>query len=84
MKTVIDGAGRMVIPKPIREQAGMRAGTEVEISFDGEAVRITVPVVEVGVTRDTSGGVVTSLAADDLGPFAAMSDLLNAIDQQRR
>ena len=84
MKTVIDGAGRMVIPKPIREEAGMRAGTEVEISFDGEAVRITVPVVEVGVTRDESGRMVTSLADDDQGPFATMSDLLDAIDQQRQ
>lgn len=84
MKTVIDGAGRMVIPKPIREKAGIRAGTEVEISFDGEVVRITVPVVEVGVTRDESGRMVTSLADDDQGPFATMSDLLDAIDQQRQ
>lgn len=83
MKAVIDGAGRMVIPKSIREEAGMRAGTQVEISFDGEAVRITVPVVEIGVTRDTFGRVVTSLADDDPGPFATMSDLLDAIDQQR-
>ncbi|MHB8671429.1 MAG: AbrB/MazE/SpoVT family DNA-binding domain-containing protein [Acidimicrobiales bacterium] len=84
MKTVIDGAGRIVIPKPIRDEAGMRAGTEVEISFDGEAVLITVPVVEVGITRDESGRMVTSLADDDQGPFASMSDLLDAIDQQRR
>lgn len=84
MKTVIDGAGRMVIPKRIRDQAGMRAGTEVEVSFDGDAVRITVPVVEVGVTRDASGRLVTSLAEDDPGPFATMDDLLAAIDEQRR
>ena len=31
-----------------------------------------------------SGGVVTSLADDDQGPFATMSDLLDAIDQQRQ
>ncbi|HUS62013.1 MAG TPA: AbrB/MazE/SpoVT family DNA-binding domain-containing protein [Acidimicrobiales bacterium] len=84
METTIDGAGRLVIPKPIREQAGMRPGTQVEISFDGQAVLITVPVVEVGVTKDASGRIVTSLADDDPGPFAIMDDLLAAIDEQRR
>ena len=41
------------------------------------------PDVEVGVTLDESGRMVRSLADDDLGPFATMSDLLDAIDQQR-
>ena len=32
-------AGRLVIPKSLREQAGIAAG-EVEISLDGAAIRI--------------------------------------------
>ncbi|MDQ1320308.1 MAG: hypothetical protein QG655_1551 [Actinomycetota bacterium] len=39
MRTTIDKAGRLVIPKSLREQAGITAG-EVEISLDGAAVRI--------------------------------------------
>ena len=30
MKTAIDSAGRLVIPKPIRDAAGLKAGVEVE------------------------------------------------------
>lgn len=39
MRTTIDKAGRLVIPKALREQAGLVAG-EVEISVDGAAIRI--------------------------------------------
>lgn len=31
MRTTVDAAGRLVIPKTIREQAGIAAGTEVEV-----------------------------------------------------
>jgi AbrB family looped-hinge helix DNA binding protein len=39
MRTTIDKAGRLVIPKSLRDQAGIPAG-EVEISLDGAAIRI--------------------------------------------
>lgn len=39
MRTTIDNAGRVVIPKAIREQSGITPG-EVEISVDGAAIRI--------------------------------------------
>lgn len=39
MRTTIDHAGRVVIPKAVREQSGITAG-EVEISVDGAAIRI--------------------------------------------
>ncbi|ETW24978.1 AbrB/MazE/SpoVT family DNA-binding domain-containing protein [Mycobacterium gastri] len=39
MRTTIDKAGRLVIPKSLREQAGITSG-EVEISLDGAAIRI--------------------------------------------
>jgi AbrB family looped-hinge helix DNA binding protein len=39
MRTTIDKAGRLVIPKALREQSGITAG-EVEISLDGAAIRI--------------------------------------------
>jgi AbrB family looped-hinge helix DNA binding protein len=39
MRTTIDGAGRVVIPKPVRDQAGLEAGTEIEVEFrDGQVV----------------------------------------------
>lgn len=39
MRTTIDRAGRLVIPKSLREQSGITSG-EVEISLDGAAIRV--------------------------------------------
>jgi hypothetical protein len=39
MRTTIDKAGRLVIPKSLREQSGITS-VEVEISLDGAAIRI--------------------------------------------
>ena len=40
MKTTIDKAGRVVIPKPIRDALGLVAGAEVDIEIDGAAIRM--------------------------------------------
>jgi len=40
MRTTIDAAGRLVIPRAIREQVGVYGATEVEIELDGAAIRI--------------------------------------------
>lgn len=39
MRTTIDKAGRLVIPKVLRDQLGLHAG-EVEVSADGAALRV--------------------------------------------
>jgi AbrB family looped-hinge helix DNA binding protein len=39
MRATIDKAGRLVIPKPLREQLGLYPG-EVELTSDGTALRI--------------------------------------------
>jgi AbrB family looped-hinge helix DNA binding protein len=37
MKAAIDAAGRVVIPKPLREAAGLKPGTALEIAYrDGK------------------------------------------------
>ena len=40
MKTTIDRAGRVVIPKSIREAAGLRPGTPIEIAYREGKVEI--------------------------------------------
>jgi AbrB family looped-hinge helix DNA binding protein len=40
MRTTIDKAGRVVIPAPIRDRAGLTPGTELEISIDDFGVRL--------------------------------------------
>ncbi|HKY14437.1 MAG TPA: AbrB/MazE/SpoVT family DNA-binding domain-containing protein [Microthrixaceae bacterium] len=44
MRATIDKAGRLVIPKPLRDHLGLRPG-EVELTADGAALRIE-PIVD--------------------------------------
>lgn len=39
MRTTIDKAGRLVIPKALRDRLGLHAG-EVELTADGAALRV--------------------------------------------
>jgi AbrB family looped-hinge helix DNA binding protein len=40
MRTTIDKAGRLVIPRSLRSRIGLLGGGEVELELDGAAVRI--------------------------------------------
>lgn len=40
MRTTIDRAGRVVIPRSLRSRIGLAGGGEVEIELDGAAIRI--------------------------------------------
>jgi AbrB family looped-hinge helix DNA binding protein len=40
MRTTIDRAGRVVIPASLRERAGLRPGTEIEVMLDETGVRL--------------------------------------------
>jgi AbrB family looped-hinge helix DNA binding protein len=39
MRATIDKAGRLVVPKPLRDQVGLRPGT-VEVFADGAGLRV--------------------------------------------
>lgn len=45
MRATIDKAGRLVIPKPLRDRLGFRPG-EVEVTADGSGLRVEVVVAE--------------------------------------
>jgi AbrB family looped-hinge helix DNA binding protein len=44
MRATIDKAGRLVIPKPLRDELGLRPG-EVEVSAQGASLRVE-PITE--------------------------------------
>jgi AbrB family looped-hinge helix DNA binding protein len=50
MRTTIDKAGRLVIPKSLRDRIGLTPG-EVEIVADGAGLRVEAPSGEGVVTR---------------------------------
>ncbi len=50
MRTTIDKAGRVVIPKSLRDRVGLSEG-EVEISCEGAGIRID-PVADEGLVEE--------------------------------
>jgi AbrB family looped-hinge helix DNA binding protein len=43
MRTTIDAAGRIVVPKPLREELGFAAGTELELEAIDGRLEVAVP-----------------------------------------
>ncbi len=40
MKTAMDKAGRIIIPAPIREKAGLKPGEELEVRLEEAGIRL--------------------------------------------
>lgn len=55
MLTTIDRAGRLVIPKSIRDRLGLRGGEEVEVDERAGRIEITRPKRSVELVRDGHG-----------------------------
>jgi AbrB family looped-hinge helix DNA binding protein len=43
MRTTIDSAGRLVVPKPLRDELGFAAGTELEVDAVDGRLEVVVP-----------------------------------------
>jgi AbrB family looped-hinge helix DNA binding protein len=43
VRTTIDGAGRLVVPKRLRDELGFAAGTELELAAVNGALEVRVP-----------------------------------------
>lgn len=81
MRTTIDGAGRLVVPKPLRDALGLRAGDEVAIQVrDG---RLEIEPAPVPMRLETSGGAPRAVADVDLPPLTA-ARVREALEQTRR
>ena len=63
MRSTIDRAGRVVVPKPIREAANLRPGTEVEFRVQGG--RVEIEPVPLTVSLQHRGSLVVAVPEAD-------------------
>ena len=75
MRTTIDTAGRLVIPRSLRDRIGLAGGGEVELELDGAAIRIE--PVGGSSFRDEDGLLVIPAAGTSL-TGAAVRELIDA------
>ncbi len=74
MSTAIDSAGRIVIPKAVREAAGIRPGVPLEVRYQDGSIVIEPTPLQVSI-KDT-GGVAVAHAVQPVPMLAA--DTVNA------
>jgi len=74
MQTTIDSAGRIVVPKPLRDALGLSPGSTVEISRYGAGLQL-LPMGRTARLEDESGTLVASgdTVIDDADVFGLIN-----------
>lgn len=81
MKTTIDKAGRVVIPKPIRDRHRLLAGTEVDVIDSGDRIEFMLPDDrDDAVLVEKDGRLIISSAT---GKPTTMEEMLTVRDRLR-
>ncbi|HEX2363106.1 MAG TPA: AbrB/MazE/SpoVT family DNA-binding domain-containing protein [Jiangellaceae bacterium] len=81
MRTTIDAAGRLVIPKALRERLGLSASGEVDVDEHDGVVEIR--PAQRGVTVDRSGARPILRTSNDVPPLTD-EEIRDLLDQTRR
>jgi AbrB family looped-hinge helix DNA binding protein len=79
MKTTIDSAGRIVVPKRLRAALGLNGGDEVEISLEGERLELVPAPRRVSLQKGRLGLLTSDLDLPPLGP----EDVRDALERSR-
>lgn len=67
MRTTIDSAGRIVVPKALRDQMGLSSGRQIDLIFtDG---RLEIEVVPAEVTVDRADALPTLVPTTEMPPL---------------
>ncbi len=68
MRTTIDRAGRVVVPKSLRAALGLNGGDEVEITLEGERIELVPAPRQVSMRKGRHGLLTSDLALSQQGP----------------
>ena len=80
MRTTIDDAGRVVIPKDLRTALNLSGGDEVEISLDGDRIELAPAPRKVKLREGSHGLLVSDLDLPSHGP----EEVREALERSRR
>lgn len=78
MRATIDAAGRLVIPKPLRDRLGLSAGVELELRAVDDRLEVSIPS-RVRVEHGPAG---PRFTAEDAPPLDA--DAVRSLMEQTR
>jgi AbrB family looped-hinge helix DNA binding protein len=81
MRTTIDAAGRVVIPKPLRDELGLRAGIEVELTLRNGRIELE-PVSKPVRLVERDGFLAAEIDDDEEGPLTS-SETRSVLDRLR-
>ncbi|HEX5712835.1 MAG TPA: AbrB/MazE/SpoVT family DNA-binding domain-containing protein [Solirubrobacterales bacterium] len=74
MRTTIDRAGRVVVPKSLRAALGLEGGDEVEITLEGERIELVPAPRRVNLQKGP-GGLLVSDVGVGVGPNEVREEL---------
>lgn len=74
MRTTIDSAGRIVVPKSLRQALRLNGGDEVEITLAGERIEL-VPAPRKVSLQKGPGGLLVSNVGVGIGPDEVREEL---------
>ncbi len=81
MRVAIDGVGRIVIPKPMRDALGIDGPTELELTERDGALELTVPYIKAHL-EDRDG--FTVIVPDQPVPTLTTAMVREEIERSRR
>lgn len=81
MRTVIDAAGRVVVPKAARDELGLQAGTELDLRVVDGRIEMAVPLTPMRLEPAEHG--VVAVADRDM-PALTAEQVRDTLDRVRR
>ncbi len=82
MRTTIDGAGRIVVPKAMRVSMGLTAGREIDVVFTDGRIEIELAPIEVDLEVD--GGHPRLVARQANHPPLSDAEIRDVLESTRR